>query len=63
MLYEKNGECLTREEIKETFWPTDENASEKIDTHISNIRRILKNFPQYQVVTIRGKGYYLQRAL
>ena len=63
MLHEKNGECLTREEIKETFWPTDENASEKIDTHISNIPRILKNFPQYQVVTIRGKGYYLQRAL
>lgn len=63
MLYEKNGKCLTREEIKETFWPTDENASEKIDTHISNIRRFLKDYPQYQVVTIRGKGYYLQRTL
>ena len=60
MLHEKNGECLTREEIKQSFWPTDDNASEKIDVHISNIRKILKDFPQYQVITVRGKGYYLQ---
>ena len=63
MLHEKNGECLTREEIKEAFWPIDENASEKIDAHISNIRRFLKDFPQYQVITVRGKGYYLQHTL
>lgn len=63
MLHEKNGKCLTREEIKQSFWPTDENASEKIDVHISNIRKILKDFPQYQVITVRGKGYFLQHTI
>lgn len=60
MLCERQGECLTREEIKQKFWPTDDNAGEKIDTHIKTIRKMLKDFPRYQVVTVRGKGYYLQ---
>ena len=60
MLCEQQGECLTREEIKHKFWPTDDNAGEKIDTHIKTIRKMLKDFPRYQVVTVRGKGYYLQ---
>ena len=60
MLYERKGECVTREEIKQQFWPTDANASEKIDTHIKTIRKTLKDFPQYQVVNVRGKGYYLE---
>ena len=59
MLCERNGECLTREEIKRQFWRTDDNAGEKIDTHIKVIRKVLKDFPRYQVVTVRGKGYYL----
>lgn len=60
MLYGRKGECVTREEIKQQFWPTDANASEKIDTHIKTIRKTLKDFPQYQVVNVRGKGYYLE---
>ena len=58
LLYERKGECVTREEIKQQFWPLDDNAGEKIDTHIKTIRKILKEFPQYQIVTVRGKGYY-----
>ena len=60
MLCERKGECLTREELKQHFWPTDDNAGEKIDTHIKTIRKLLKDFPRYQVMTVRGKGYYLQ---
>lgn len=59
LLYERKGECVTREEIKQRFWPNEDNANEKIDTHIKIIRKILKDFPQYQVMTVRGKGYYL----
>lgn len=59
MLHERKGECVTREEIKQQFWATDNNAGEKIDTHIKTIRKILKDFPRYQVMTVRGKGYYL----
>lgn len=59
LLYDRQGECITREEIKRQFWPLDDNAGEKIDTHIKTIRKILKDFPRYQVMTVRGKGYYL----
>lgn len=59
LLYERQWECVTREEIKQQFWPLDDNAGEKIDTHIKTIRKILKDFPRYQVMTVRGMGYYL----
>lgn len=59
MLREKAGTCVSREEIKQSFWPTDDNANEKIDAHIKTIRKILKEFPEFKLVTVRGKGYYL----
>lgn len=59
MLHEKAGTCVSREEIKQSFWPTDDNANEKIDAHIKTIRKILKEFPEFKLVTVRGKGYYL----
>lgn len=60
LLYERRGECITREEIKQAFWPLDENAGEKIDTHIKIIRKTLKDFPHYQIMNVRGKGYYMK---
>lgn len=59
VFYRNTGKCVNREDIKQNFWPTDDNANEKIDTHIKAIRKILKDFPEYQLVTVRGKGYYL----
>ena len=59
LLWEKKGRCVSREEIKRCFWQTDLNADEKIDTHIKNLRKALKPFPSYRIVTVRGKGYYL----
>lgn len=59
ILYERAGVCISREEIKRVFWPTDDNANEKIDAHIKAIRKVLKDFPEYKLVTVRGKGYYL----
>lgn len=58
LIHGRKGECVTREELKQQFWPMDDNAGEKIDTHIKNIRKILKDFPHCQIVTVRGKGYY-----
>lgn len=59
IFYKNAGTCVDREVIKQNFWPTDDNANEKIDAHIKAIRKILKEFPKYQLVTVRGKGYYL----
>ena len=60
MLYERAGTCVSREEIKKSFWPTDDNANEKIDAHIKSIRKVLKEFQEYKLITVRGKGYYLR---
>ena len=60
MLYEKAGTCVSREEIKKSLWPTDDNANEKIDAHIKSIRKVLKEFQEYKLITVRGKGYYLR---
>lgn len=59
LFYRNAGTCVDREIIKQIFWPTDDNANEKIDAHIKAIRKILKEYPEYQLVTVRGKGYYL----
>lgn len=59
LLLERKGECVSREEIKRCFWEKDENADEKIDTHIKMLRKILRDFPEHRIVTVRGRGYYL----
>lgn len=59
ILHRNMGQCVSRKHIKQTFWPTDDNANEKIDTHIKTIRKVLKDFPHYRLITVRGKGYYL----
>ncbi len=56
---ERVGECISREEIKQMFWRTDDNANEKMDVHIAAIRKILKAAPAYRLITVRGKGFYL----
>ena len=37
-----------------------EYANEKIDAHIKSIRKVLKEFQEYKLITVRGKGYYLR---
>ncbi len=56
-------ECVSREEIKQMFWATDDNANEKIDAHVKAIRKVLKAAPAYRLVTVRGKGFYLSCSL
>ena len=63
ILHRNMGQCVAREQIKQAFWPTDDNANEKIDTHIKTIRKVLRDFPRYRLVTVRGKGYYLECTL
>ena len=49
---------LTKEDIKNAFWPTDSNPENKIYNHISTLKSSLKDFPKYQIVTEKG-GYQL----
>ena len=62
-LWTKNGECVNREEITATCWPDDAEANEKLETHIQTIRKVLQDFPDYRIVTVKGRGYYLKCTL
>lgn len=59
LLWEKKGECVSREDMKTAYWPHDPQADEKLNTHIQTIREILQDFPDYRIVTVKGRGYYL----
>lgn len=59
-LWEKNGECVDRKDIQATCWPHDTQADEKLETHIQIIRKVLQDFPDYRIVTVKGRGYYLK---
>lgn len=49
---------LTKEDIKNKFWPKDDNPDNKIYSHISTLKSSLKIFPEYQILTLQ-KGYHL----
>lgn len=60
LLWEKQGECINREAITSICWPHDPQANEKLETHIQIIRKVLQDFPDYRIVTVKGRGYYLK---
>lgn len=59
LLVNSKEHFVSREILKSTFWPTDVNPDSKVDSYISFIRKELKSFPRYQLVTDKGKGYAL----
>lgn len=59
LLWKKEKQCVNRDEIKAFCWPQDAQADEKLDTHIQIIRKVLQDFPDYRIVTVKGRGYYL----
>ena len=59
MFLETSEHYLSRENIKQTFWPKQDNSDDKINSHISILRRVLKDLEGYELVTIKGKGYRL----
>lgn len=56
---EAPGYFLTREDIKEEFWPKIDDATNNINAHISTLRAAIKDFPQYEITTEKGRGYSL----
>lgn len=50
---------LTREDIKNAFWPKEDNSDNKIYSHISTLKSSLKDFPKYQIIRETGRGYRL----
>ena len=61
LLWERQGECVTREEMKSACWPHDPQADEKLAAHIQALRKILQDFPEYRILTTGGRGYCLSQ--
>lgn len=50
---------LTKEDIKNAFWPTEDKPDNKIHNHISTLKSSLKDFAEYQIMTEHNRGYRL----
>lgn len=59
MFLEAPDYYLSREDIKQAFWPKEDSVDDKINSHINSLRNKIKNLQGYTIKTIRGKGYCL----
>ena len=59
MLLKAPDYYLSREDIKQAFWPKEDWVDDKINSHITSLRNKIKNLEGYTIKTIRGKGYCL----
>ena len=50
---------LSREDIKQAFWPKEDSADDKINSHITSLRSKIKDLEEYSIKRIKGKGYCL----
>lgn len=49
---------FTRQELMDEIWGLDSEADERtVDVHIKRLREKFGNFPEFQIITIRGLGY------
>ena len=65
LLVREPGCFVTREQIAQTLWPKESETvdtillNNRIDGHINGLRKTLHEFPEYKLVTVKGKGYHL----
>lgn len=59
MFLEAPNHYLSREDIRQAFWPKEDSADDKINSHITSLRNKIKNLQGYTIKRIRGKGYCL----
>lgn len=61
MFLEANEHFLTREDIKAAFWAdiSEKSAENNVNTHISNLRRMLQDHQTYELVYYDKSGYRL----
>ena len=58
-IHQCTGTFLTKEDIKNVFWPQEDKPDNKIHNHISTLKSSIKNFSEYQIITEPKKGYRL----
>lgn len=57
------GKIFTRQQLMDEIWGLDsETESRTVDVHINRLRDRFRDNPDFQIVTIRGVGYKLERS-
>ncbi len=55
---------FTRQQLMDEIWGIDAEADERtVDVHIKRLREKFADFPEFEIVTIRGLGYKAERHL
>ena len=52
------NKIFTRLELMDEIWGMDSEADERaVDSHVKKLRRKFENYPDFQIITVRGLGY------
>lgn len=52
------NKIFTRLELMDEIWGMDVEADERaVDSHIKKLRRKFENYPNFEIITVRGLGY------
>ncbi|SHO42984.1 response regulator transcription factor [Anaerocolumna xylanovorans] len=52
------NKIFTRLELMDEIWGMDSEADERaVDSHIKKLRRKFENYPDFEIITVRGLGY------
>lgn len=55
---------FTRQQLMDEIWGMDAEADERtVDVHIKRLREKLANFPEFDIVTVRGLGYKAEKLI
>ncbi len=55
---------FTRQQLMNEIWGMDAEADERtVDVHIKRLREKLANFPEFDIVTVRGLGYKAEKLI
>ncbi|QUH18608.1 response regulator transcription factor [Alkaliphilus sp. B6464] len=55
---------FTRQQLMNEIWGMDAEADERtVDVHIKRLREKLADFPEFDIVTVRGLGYKAERLI
>lgn len=52
------NKIFTRLELMDEIWGMDSEADERaVDSHVKKLRRKFENYPDFEIITVRGLGY------
>lgn len=56
------GKIFTRRQLMDDIWGMDADTDERtVDVHIKRIRDKFEGFPEFEIITVRGLGYKVEK--